>query len=122
MIRATNFNDKKFSKLLVCQKSSAFPRAPNCSSASSKPSPWPHRLKLSRVAELISMIYALAEKELLSAEITTDANEKNSREEDETPLSSEKLMVQIREAYSQNEKLWQVIKAKEAGEKAMKRR
>ena len=57
------------------------------------------------MTELVSLIYVLIEKELLFQEIVSNDIDENSFEKSDVFLSSEDLMIKIREAYSKDEKL-----------------
>ena len=64
------------------------------------------------MTELISMIYVLIEKKLLSEEIVFNDVEQELFDESDVFLSSKQLMNKIREAYSKNERFQRIINVK----------
>ena len=65
------------------------------------------------MTELINLIYALIEKKLLFQEIVSNDIDENSFEKSDVFLSSEELMIKIRETYSKNEKFQRIINVKQ---------
>ena len=65
------------------------------------------------MTELVNLIYILIEKEFLLQEIVSNDINENFLEKSDVSLSSEKLMIKIREAYSENEKLQRIINVKQ---------
>ena len=65
------------------------------------------------MTELINLIYALIEKKLLFQEIVSNDIDENSFEKSDVFLSSEELMIKIRETYSENEKFQRIINVKQ---------
>ena len=59
---------------------------------------------ISRMTELINLIYILIEKEFLSQKTVSNDIDENTFEKNDVSLSSEKLMIKIRETYLKDEK------------------
>ena len=71
---------------------------------------------INKVAELVSLIYVLIEEELLSQEVVLNDIE-DFFQESNALLSSEKLMIRIRETYSEDEKFQQIINVKQVDDR-----
>ena len=65
------------------------------------------------MTELINLIYVLIKKELLFQEIVLNDIDENFLEENDVFLSSEKLIIKIRETYLKNEKFQRIINVKQ---------
>ena len=72
---------------------------------------------INRMTELINMIYVLIEKEFLFEKVVFNDVEQKSLDENDVSLSSKQLMNKIRETYSKNERLQQIINVKKIEER-----